>query len=296
MPSVLHSDKQRLRQILDNLVTNAMKFTDSGSVTLRVAVAGQQPAYGRLTLEFSVTDTGVGIAAENLSTIYGAFEQGHASEAFSIGGTGLGLAICREVAVALGGRITVQSKRGHGSTFSLYLPVTETEQTAEMASDGQVAADRGGPRALAGTPPWQADAPAKAGAPHESLRGKSVLVIDDDPRNVFALTSVLELYGVSVTHAVDGREGIDVLRRSDGIDLVLLDMMMPNLDGYATAAAIRRIPECADLPVIAVTARAMREDREKSIAAGASDYITKPIDTEALLGRMENWLAPPREA
>jgi len=101
---------------------------------------------------------------------------------------------------------------------------------------------------------------------------------------------VLELYGLAVTHAADGRQGIDVLRQG-GIDLVLLDVMMPNLDGYATAGEIRSVPELANLPVIAVTARAMREDRQKCIAAGVNDYITKPIDTEALLERMESWLS-----
>jgi len=105
-----------------------------------------------------------------------------------------------------------------------------------------------------------------------------------------ALAQRLELYGLAVTHAADGRQGIDVLRQG-GIDLVLLDVMMPNLDGYATAGEIRSVPELANLPVIAVTARAMREDRQKCIAAGVNDYITKPIDTEALLERMESWLS-----
>lgn len=126
------------------------------------------------------------------------------------------------------------------------------------------------------------------------MRGKRVFVIDDDPRNVFALTSVLELYGLSVTHAVDGRHWIEVLRRG-AFDLVLLDIVMPNLDGYATAGAIRSVPELAGLPIIAVTARAMQEGRDKSIAAGASDYITEPVDAETLLARMEDWLATPGE-
>jgi signal transduction histidine kinase/HAMP domain-containing protein/ActR/RegA family two-component response regulator len=293
VPSVLYADKQRLRQILHNLVSNALKFTDNGSVSLRVALAGRQPAHGRLTLEFSVTDTGIGIAEENLGTIFGAFAQGETSAGSSYGGTGLVLAICREVAAALGGRITVQSKHGQGSTFSLYLPVADTEKTPETAVDDPVVPATYGAWSVAGTPPAQPDPSTAMGGPHESLRGKRVLVVDDDPRNVFALTSVLELYGVSVTHAADGQQGLEVLRRG-GIDLVLLDVMMPNLDGYATVSAIRSVPELADLPVIAVTARAMQEDRAKSIAAGASDYITKPVDTEALLARMEKWLLTPR--
>ena len=143
----------------------------------------------------------------------------------------------------------------------------------------------------AGAPGDQAAAqPPAATGPHHSLRGRKVLIIDDDVRNVFAITSILELYGLSVIHAPDGRKGIDILLASDDIDLVLLDVMMPEMDGYATTAAIRQLPRFADLPVIAVTARAMPEDRAKSIASGATDYVTKPVDTEELLTRMERCL------
>ena len=109
-------------------------------------------------------------------------------------------------------------------------------------------------------------------------------------RNVFAITSILELYGLSVIHAPDGRKGIDTLLASDDIDLVLLDVMMPEMDGYATTAAIRQIPRFADLPVIVVTARAMPEDRTRGLASGATDYIAKPVDTEDLLSCMERCL------
>jgi CheY-like chemotaxis protein len=118
-----------------------------------------------------------------------------------------------------------------------------------------------------------------------------VLIVDDDVRNVFAITSILELYGISVAHAPDGRKGIGTLLASDDIDLVLMDVMMPEMDGYTTMAAIRKMPRFADLPVIAVTARAMPEDRAKSLASGATDYITKPVDTEELLSCMERCLA-----
>jgi CheY-like chemotaxis protein len=127
--------------------------------------------------------------------------------------------------------------------------------------------------------------------PHHALHGKRVLIVDDDVRNVFAITSILELYGISVAHAPDGRKGISTLLAGDEIDLVLMDVMMPELDGYATMEAIRQMPRFADLPVIAVTARAMPEDRTKSLASGATDYITKPVDTEELLNCMERCLA-----
>jgi signal transduction histidine kinase/HAMP domain-containing protein len=130
-----------------------------------------------------------------------------------------------------------------------------------------------------------------ASGPHHALQGRRVLIVDDDVRNVFAITSILELYGISVVHAPDGRKGISTLLAGDDVDLVLMDVMMPEMDGYATMAAIRQLPQFAGLPVIAVTARAMPEDRAKSLASGATDYITKPVDTEELLSCMERCLA-----
>src|SRR5262249_7930993 len=133
--------------------------------------------------------------------------------------------------------------------------------------------------------------PEPVAAAHDGLCGKKVLIVDDDLRNVFAITSILELYGLTVLHASDGRTGIEVLQNDPGIDIVLMDVMMPEMDGYATTAAIRKIPGLAHLPVIAVTARAMQCDGDKSTAAGATDYVTKPVDTEDLLSVMERWLA-----
>ena len=132
--------------------------------------------------------------------------------------------------------------------------------------------------------------PAGQPGPHAGLGGRKVLIVDDDLRNVFAITSVLELYGLTVVHAPSGQQGIDALRGDQDIDLVLMDVMMPEMDGYTTTAAIREMPEFADLPVIAVTARAMQGDRDKSLAAGATDYVTKPVDTEELLGCIKRWL------
>jgi CheY-like chemotaxis protein len=126
---------------------------------------------------------------------------------------------------------------------------------------------------------------------HPSLRGKHVLVIDDDARNVFAISSTLELHGLRVTQAGDGRQGIEALRAAPDTDLILMDVMMPGKDGYATMSAVRQMPQFGRLPIIAVTARAMPGDREKSLAAGANDYVTKPVDTDELLACMERWLS-----
>jgi hypothetical protein len=126
--------------------------------------------------------------------------------------------------------------------------------------------------------------------PHDPLNGAKILIVDDDVRNVFALTSVFERCGAEVLYAENGREGIEALERNEDVRLVLMDIMMPELDGYATTEAIRNMPQFADLPIIAVTAKAMKGDREKSIASGATDYITKPVDTGHLLAVMRNCL------
>ncbi|WP_146057410.1 response regulator, partial [Streptomyces sp. SM12] len=119
---------------------------------------------------------------------------------------------------------------------------------------------------------------------------EKVLIVDDDVRNVFALTSVLEHFGLVVLYAENGREGIEVLESNEDIALVLMDIMMPEMDGYATTSAIRRMPQFSGLPIIALTAKAMKGDREKSIESGASDYVTKPVDTDYLLEVMDRWM------
>ncbi|MCQ0021340.1 response regulator [Actinomadura madurae] len=125
-----------------------------------------------------------------------------------------------------------------------------------------------------------------------ALSGRKVLIVDDDVRNVFALTSVLEGYGMEVLYAEDGQAGIEVLHRNPDVAVVLMDVMMPGLDGYATTAAIREMPQFAELPIIVITAKVMKGDREKSLASGASDYVPKPVDVDHLLDVMRNWLQP----
>ena len=448
-PPELHTDRQRLRQVLGNLLSNAVKFTEQGHVLLRVGRSARQAPGGGEMLAFSVADTGIGISPENLGTIFGAFQQGDGTLSRRYGGTGLGLSIAREVGAMLGGEIAAESEFGRGSTFTLYLPSELPGAGAEGAGraggpgvplngDGQADAIEalqlqaavpddtaaGGRRllvlegargglltllahsavsdltgihgpvhigtatspeqgieALGGEPhqcvvldlgledasafvfleqlaeePGLRDVPVlahtrdkldsaqarlarlrfgsqplellpsldelreritlhlSAAQPehvpalisepaagtqtrpspqtgeHEALRGRRVLVIDDDSRNVFAITSTLELYGMTVTQAADGRKGIEALLSAEDTDLILMDVMMPELDGYATMTKIRQMPAFATLPIIAVTARAMPGDKEKSIAAGASDYVTKPVDTDELLACMERWL------
>jgi HAMP domain-containing protein/signal transduction histidine kinase/ActR/RegA family two-component response regulator len=278
VPDDVVTDKQRLRQILYNLLSNAVKFTERGHVELLIETAPAQAPDTGSRIVFSVTDTGIGISPDNLSSIFSAFQQADGTTSRRYGGTGLGLAICREVAARLGGEVTVHSELGAGSTFSLHLPLTQ----------------HGGPHPRAFVTEGSVR-PVPAAMPHEALRGHRVLVVDDDPRNAFVLTDVLEMHGMTVVQATDGRKAIAELA-AGGIDLVLMDVMMPQMDGYETTRAIRSMPQYARLPVITVTARAMQGDREKSIDAGATDYITKPIDIEELLNCMERWLSPARYA
>jgi CheY-like chemotaxis protein len=134
------------------------------------------------------------------------------------------------------------------------------------------------------------------GKPLAELAGAKVLIVDDDIRNIFSLTSVLESHDVEVLHAERGKDGILILEQTPGVDVALIDIMMPEMDGYETMQQIRELPELADLPLIAVTAKAMKGDRQKCLDAGASDYIAKPVDIELLLALLRVWVARGREA
>jgi CheY-like chemotaxis protein len=125
-----------------------------------------------------------------------------------------------------------------------------------------------------------------------AFAGRTVLVVDDDARNLFALSGALELHGFQVLHADNGRRGIETLLAHPDVALVLMDVMMPEMDGYTATAEIRAMPQYADLPIIAVTAKAMPGDQEKSLASGANDYVTKPVDTNDLISRVQRWLSP----
>ncbi|MEU4357558.1 HAMP domain-containing protein [Streptomyces virginiae] len=377
LPATLHTDEQRLLQVLRNLLSNAVKFTDTGAVELVIRPAGadvptaireQLLEAGSLReadadlIAFSVTDTGIGIAASKMLVIFEAFKQADGTTSRKYGGTGLGLSISREIARLLGGEIHAASEPGRGSTFTLYLPLHPSELPPQGYAPPTPGGARGelyrrsldgarpglpvlpaGPSATPAAPPQPArsapSAPSPSGAGQNGgaglfrrrrkalsdleprtavpgqpnaagaedgwdsaeeelpaaartydFRGERVLIVDDDVRNVFALTSVLEQHGLAVLYAENGREGIEVLEQHDDVKVVLMDIMMPEMDGYATTSAIRRMPQFAGLPIIALTAKAMKGDREKAIDSGASDYVTKPVDPDYLLSVMEQWM------
>jgi signal transduction histidine kinase/ActR/RegA family two-component response regulator len=293
LPEGVETDAKRLQQVLKNLVSNAIKFTERGRVSLHIAPArsGWLPGNARLdrashVVSFAVTDTGIGIPESKQKIIFEAFRQADGSTGRRYGGTGLGLSISRELARLLGGEIRVTSAPGKGSTFVVYLPL------AHKAAEGEpVPAPARAPGFSAA---YAARAPARAAPVHhdvppavmrevrENLAGRKVLVVDDDIRNIFAMTASLEQFGMAVVHAEGGKEGIEVLKSEPGIDVVLMDIMMPDLDGYDTIRIIRGLDGLRDVPIIAVTAKAMREDREKCLQAGANDYISKPVNIEQL--------------
>ncbi|MER6536438.1 HAMP domain-containing protein [Streptomyces sp900105755] len=293
VPREMYSDEQRLQQILRNLLSNAIKFTAKGRVELRVRrVKDPERHYvhdSDEVIAFQVSDTGIGIAAEKLPVIFEAFQQADGTTNRKYGGTGLGLSISREIAGLLGGRIVAESEPGTGSTFTLYVPVVSPGHTAPAPVAQNHTAPALGPAPVTATDPddsWPTPTRLEAwqtGRAGRVLSGRRVLIIDDDIRNVFALTHVLGRVGMPVLYAENGREGIETLERNPDVELVLMDIMMPEMDGHETIAAIRRAPRWNGLPIVALTAKAMPGDREKSIARGANDYVPKPVDVDRLL-------------
>jgi signal transduction histidine kinase/CheY-like chemotaxis protein len=287
LPGSMVTDPLRLQQILRNLLANAVKFTDTGSVTLRIERSADEPGV-RVpwpAVTFRVIDTGIGIADDKLDLVFEAFQQADGTTSRRFGGTGLGLSISLELARLLGGAISVSSEPGHGSTFSLTLPELLAAPGA-LVRDAAVAVPMM-PAILRNTEP---EAPEREAV--SLLAGATVLIIDDDVRNVFALTSALEMHGINVLYADNGADGVRLLAETPYVDMVLMDAMMPAQDGYETTRAIRRNPTFAHLPVVFLTAKAMPGDHESALAAGASDYLTKPVDLDEVLRTMARWVAP----
>jgi HAMP domain-containing protein/signal transduction histidine kinase/ActR/RegA family two-component response regulator len=290
LPPAVETDSKRLQQVVTNLLSNAFKFTSKGSVALRIERAVEGWTRGHASLDraqsavaFSVVDTGIGIPANKQRLIFEAFQQADGTTSREYGGTGLGLSISRELARLLGGEIRLESTPGQGSTFTLFLPLEyrpAAEPAHAPAMEASAAYD-----ALEEAPPAVSSDDAAEIAPEASagLAGKKVLIVDDDIRNVFALASALEMHGMEVIHAGSGKEGIDLLKRSQDINVVLMDVMMPGLDGIDTIRIVRQIDRYKDLPIVAVTAKAMAGDRERCIEAGASDYVAKPVNMDVLL-------------
>ncbi len=249
LPQQVMGDAMRLRQILVNFLSNALKFTDRGRISLGVSARGER-------LRFAVTDTGVGVPLDAIDSLFQPFTQADSSSTRRYGGTGLGLSICRELAQAMGGEVGVESQPGRGSTFWVELPLPTVMGTT--------------------APPRRTD-----GA--HPLSGLRVLVAEDNPVNTLILQAQLHQLGVHVITAPNGREA--VLRALDalpGLDAVLMDLHMPVLDGWAAAEQLRADPRAAQLPIVAVSAASLSNERERALAVGMDAFITKPCTAAEL--------------
>jgi CheY-like chemotaxis protein len=269
VPDALVGDAGRLRQVLLNLVGNAIKFTKHGEVAVRVEVA-EGPAPGEeAVLRFTVRDTGIGIPPDGQQRIFRAFEQADSSTTREFGGTGLGLTIAARLVGLMGGEIGVESEPGRGSTFAF---------TARFGRQSH--------------PSEQVDArPAVAvheAAPATGLVPLRILVAEDSEFNSRHIERLLGRRGHVVRVATDGREALDLVGEA-AFDLLLLDLHMPELDGFHVIRAIRKREQAVGghLPVIALTARARPEDRERCLAAGMDDYLSKPVRAAELFATIE---------
>ncbi|MFE4711511.1 CHASE3 domain-containing protein [Paenibacillus sp. NPDC056722] len=297
VPDLFYTDELRLHQILRNLLSNAFKFTQQGSVKVEVSrlEAFQSLSYAseEPVLAFAVTDSGIGISDKNSQLIFEAFRQADGSTARKFGGTGLGLSISLQLARLLGGHIALNSIPGEGSTFTLYLPCLE-EETGESYIPGaqwsETAVSSADERISAEKPTYRQNSD-QFDKQYEQLHGRTVLIVDDDMRNIFALEKGLEPYDMGILTAQTGFECLQMVREHDDIDIVLLDIMMPNLDGYDTLSIIREELLLTELPILAISAKTMKEDREKCLAAGASGFMSKPVVLQEVVSQMCRLLA-----
>ena len=272
----LVGDPLRLKQVLLNLASNAIKFTERGRVEIRVIRRLETATSVRL--RFEVQDTGIGIAPEALAQLFQAFTQADASTTRRFGGTGLGLAISKRLVDLMGGEIGATSTPGVGSTFWFELPfgraAMEGTVTAVMPSKRAVARQPQGPR----------------------LSGLRVLGVDDNRVNLFMLERALKLEGASVELAADGQQALQTLAaHPQGFDVVLMDIQMPVMDGLTAARAIRANAALTTLPIIALTAGVLSEERDATLAAGMNDFLAKPLDIEDMVAKLRLYL-PERPA
>ncbi len=265
----LIGDRRRLHQVLLNLLFNAIKFTPEGAVTLQVTGQPDPDNAKHINCRFDVTDSGIGIDPEMQQQIFEPFSQAQSERSRTHGGAGLGLSICRQLVTLMGGNLALKSTPGQGSRFyfTLSFPTCSC------------------------SPPQKLDDEARA-APAVSLRGRRLLIVEDDSLNRFFLQKILNKEGVDVVAAEDGKSALKILGEQDDIELVLMDISMPEMDGYETTRRIHAEPKLADLPVIALTAHAITGERERCLAAGMCEYLTKPIDVDALRRTVAVWLPP----
>lgn len=257
---VIKSDPLRLRQVLLNLIGNAVKFTELGGVTITMTAEDHPP--DRKLIRVEIADTGIGISPEKLTAIFKPFTQSDEGMTRRFGGSGLGLAICQRLAAALGGTIEVQSRLGKGSVFTLVID----------ALAGVRAATPSGPTIdLKDTSPLN----------------MNILYAEDGPDNQRLVSFLLRKAGAIVTLAENGRQAVDRIKGGEQFDIILMDMQMPDMDGYEATRDLRK--SGYEVPIIALTAHALADDRGKCLMAGCDDFLTKPVDRELLVATCRRW-------
>lgn len=272
LPQYVMGDPTRLRQVLINLIGNAIKFTDAGSITLNAIALTNQ------TIRFEVIDTGIGMSEQAQARLFKAFVQADDSITRKYGGTGLGLMLCKEIVEALGGQISVVSEVGKGSCFWFELPLPPAESQTQVPQ-------------LSAAPAQETTLSAPSA--FAILEGKRLLLVEDNPVNQMVASKLLQKLGTTPDIANNGQEALDKLKLAS-YDLVLLDLEMPVMDGYTTICKIREEEGyCDDYRhqlVIAMSANALNEDKQRAFALGVDDYLTKPVNFVLLQSTLTKWL------
>jgi CheY-like chemotaxis protein len=265
-PTNLQGDPTRLQQAILNYVTNAIKFTTTGTITLRAI--NQEETDASVWMRFEVEDTGIGIFPEALPRLFRPFEQADNSSTRKYGGTGLGLVITRRLAELMGGEVGVSSTPGIGSTFWFTAHLRKVERRKILATAAEV------------------DAEALI---RNRYQGSRILLVDDEPVNLEVARFLLEGVGLLVDTAEDGVEAVDRARRTDYV-VILMDMQMPKVDGLEATRQIRELPGYRDTPILAMTANAFAEDRARCLEAGMNDSLIKPFDPDTLFSILIKYL------
>ena len=276
IPHFLMGDPFRLRQILLNLTNNALKFTETGKVVISIDVVKKDLKH--ITLIFSVSDTGIGLTSEHLSTLFQEFTQAEHATTRKYGGTGLGLAISKRLVEMMGGKISVKSEYGKGSVFSFtaQFSLLSQKMIAQLSKcQEQHKISIQSPKTVFTIP---------------NLQGYRLLLVEDDMINQQLAKEILGNTGIIVEIASDGASAIQKL--DTGFDGVIMDLQMPDMDGYETTAIIRKTFDQKTLPIIAMTANVMKGVREKCLAAGMNDYVSKPIQIKELFQCLSQWFPP----
>ncbi len=273
------SDKTKLLQVLKNLLSNALKFTKEGSVSIDIYKENTN-------LVFKVSDTGIGIPSDKLDTIFEAFKQVDGSISREFGGTGLGLSISKTIVNLMKGELIVESKYGEGSAFIVTIPINKEEQILPLKI---VTEEENENRQFKSS--YILSQEDEEYIDSDKLSGKNILIVDDDSRNIFALTSTLESMNAEVFSAFNGKEAIEILNDDEeDIDLILMDIMMPVMDGLLAIKNIKANDRFKHIPIIAITAKTMPEDKQSCLDAGANDYLAKPINHQALVRVLNAWI------